>query len=308
MAVFNEPQKWAQTLGKDADVTTIPNTAGDTDPSIDKIFPSVFSIPLANGGRAIPRSVLNGLFKLLGDWCFYQQNGGVASYSADFDYAVGSVVKYNNQLYICLQENGASSTVKTPANSDYWLPIPTNPLQSDLYFGTNALRIRRNDNDKYLILIAGNDSSTSSNISIGGNVFNDGSIILRAIDANENSNSVSILSNGNILWKNINLKSIMSNCAMPSNTYEDLTLGASGSSYVAPADGYVMVNMTSTAANQQLLINVNTGLSSSKNFSTSSGQNINVWIPISKGATFYVTHWNGTVNFFRFVYAIGSQS
>lgn len=125
MAVFNEPQKWAQTLGQDADVVTIPDTAGETDPSIDKIFPSVFSIPLANGGKAIPRSVLNGLFKLLGDWSFYQQNGGVASYSATFDYAVGSFVKYNNQLYICIQANGASTTIKAPTDSAYWLRITT---------------------------------------------------------------------------------------------------------------------------------------------------------------------------------------
>lgn len=126
MAVFNEPQKWAQTLGKDADVVKIPDIAGDTDPSIDKIFPAVFSIPLARGGRAIPRSVLNGLFKLLGDWSFYQQNGGIASYSNTFDYAVGSFVKYNNELYLCIQANGASSTVKAPTDAKYWLRVALN--------------------------------------------------------------------------------------------------------------------------------------------------------------------------------------
>ena len=124
MAVFNEPQKWAQTLGKDADVTTIPDTAGETDPSIDKIFPSVFSIPLANGGRAIPRSVLNGLFKLLGDWVYYIQNGGIASYSASFDYAVGSFVKYNDDFYRCIQANSATAP-KAPTDSAYWLRITT---------------------------------------------------------------------------------------------------------------------------------------------------------------------------------------
>ena len=121
MAVFNEPQKWAQTLGKDADVTTIPNTAGDTDPSIDKIFPSVFSIPLAQGGRAVPRSVLNGLFKLLGDSIFYMQNGGLWSYNSAFDYAVGRVVLYTDgNLYKCIQDNGVSSTVANPDNVAYW--------------------------------------------------------------------------------------------------------------------------------------------------------------------------------------------
>ena len=125
MAVFTEPTKWAQTLGQDADVTSIPDTASDTDPSIDKIFPSVFSIPLAQGGRAIPRSVLNGLFKLVGDWSFYAQNGGIASYSNTFDYAVGSFVKYNNEFYRCIQTNGVSSSIKVPTDSAYWSKITT---------------------------------------------------------------------------------------------------------------------------------------------------------------------------------------
>lgn len=127
MAVFNEPTKWAQTLGKDADVVKIPDIAGDTDPSIDKIFPSVFSIPLARGGRAIPRSVLNGLFKLLGDWIYYIQNGGIASYSAIFDYAIGRVVLYNGNLYKCIHANGASSTVVAPdSGTEYWQRIDSN--------------------------------------------------------------------------------------------------------------------------------------------------------------------------------------
>lgn len=121
MAVFNEPTKWAQTLGKDADVTTIPDTSGETEPSIDKIFPSVFSIPLARGGRAIPRSVLNGLFKILGDWIFFNQNGGVPSYNADFDYVAGRVVSYNGNIYKCIQANGVSSTVVAPdSDTEYW--------------------------------------------------------------------------------------------------------------------------------------------------------------------------------------------
>ena len=146
MAVFTEPTKWAQTLGKDADVVSIPNTAGDTDPSIDKIFPSVFSIPLAQGGRAIPRSVLNGLFKLVGDWSFYQQNGGIASYSADFDYAVGSVVKYNNQIFLCIKENGASSTVANPSNGVYWTSFSGIPSQTSQQIQVVHNNIFRGDN------------------------------------------------------------------------------------------------------------------------------------------------------------------
>ena len=125
MAVFIEPTKWAQTLGQDADVATIPNTASDTTPSIDKIFPSVFSIPLAQGGKAIPRSVLNGLFKLVGDWVYYIQNGGIASYSNTLDYPIGAFVKYNNEFYRCILANGVSTTTKPPTNTAYWSRITT---------------------------------------------------------------------------------------------------------------------------------------------------------------------------------------
>lgn len=174
MAVFNEPQKWRQTLGKDADVTTIPDTAGDTDPSIDKIFPSVFSIPLANGGKAIPRSVLNGLFKLLGDWSFYQQNGGIASYSNTFDYAVGSFVKYNNELYLCIQANGASSTVKAPTDAKYWKKVATEDFVKTSINHLNT--IRKNDGNDYYddsditsLIYAGNGAGTLRNEIANGN-------------------------------------------------------------------------------------------------------------------------------------------
>lgn len=174
MAVFNEPQKWRQTLGKDADVTTIPDTAGDTDPSIDKIFPSVFSIPLAQGGKAIPRSVLNGLFKLLGDWSFYQQNGGIASYSNTFDYAVGSFVKYNNELYLCIQANGASSTVKAPTDAKYWKKVATEDFVNTSINNLNT--IRKNDGNDYYddsditsLIYAGNGAGTIRNEIANGN-------------------------------------------------------------------------------------------------------------------------------------------
>lgn len=174
MAVFNEPTKWAQTLGKDADVVTIPDIAGDTDPSIDKIFPSVFSIPLANGGKAIPRSVLNGLFKLLGDWSFYQQNGGIASYSNAFDYAVGSFVKYNNELYLCIQANGASSTVKAPTDAKFWKKVATEDFVKTSINNFNT--IRKNDGNDYYddsditsLIYAGNGAGTIRNEIANGN-------------------------------------------------------------------------------------------------------------------------------------------
>lgn len=125
MAVFNEPTKWAQALGATANADVIPDEAGATDVDISKIFPAVFSVPLPQGGKAIPRRTLNGLLKLLGDWIYYIQNGGIASYSASFDYAVGRVVLYTDgNLYKCIQANSATDP-KTPTDSAYWLRITT---------------------------------------------------------------------------------------------------------------------------------------------------------------------------------------
>ena len=253
MAVFNEPTKWAQTLGKDADVVVIPDTAGETDPSIDKIFPSVFSVPLAQGGRAIPRSVLNGLFKLVGDWSFYQQNGGVPTYSADFDYVVGRVILYtDNNLYKCIQANGVSSTVVapdsvSPLGSDYWVQVAT------------------------LADFANYAKTDLSNI--------------------DNTAKIAIAHN-----------------AMPSNVYDELTLGADGTSYTAPSDGYFQFTKQTNASGQYIeLINVTTGLGIV--CIVGNLQTCQVFLPVQKGDKVRAGYnAGGSLLAFRFIYAVGSES
>ena len=331
MAVFTEPTKWATTLGKDADVVSIPDTAGDTDPSIDKIFPSVFSIPLAQGGRAIPRSVLNGLFKLLGDWIFYAQNGGIASYSASFDYAVGSVVKYNNQIYICVQTNGASSTIKAPTDSAYWFAFTTNPINSDLIFN-NALRIMRKDSDKYIIVEAGDDSSTASSITVSGvnRTGQEGTIILISRDSNNHSSIVTLFPdgtfslNGNkiITQPDINLKAdkdfsnidntakiAIAHNAMPSNVYDDLTIGASGTLYTAPADGYAIAQGNVDVNSLWSFVDLSCANGVYSRCLASTGSlGMKVFTPLRKGQQFSFNYQNATNLILRYRYAVGSES
>lgn len=119
MTAFSEPTKWAQSLGATANADVIPDEAGAMDVDISKIFPAVFSVPLSQGGKAIPRRTLNGLLKLLGDWLYYYQQGGVASYSNTVDYVAGRVVLYNDKLWRCLKANGADDP-QTPAEGEYW--------------------------------------------------------------------------------------------------------------------------------------------------------------------------------------------
>ena len=124
MAVFNEPTKWAQALGATANADVIPDEAGAMDVDISKIFPAVFSIPLAQGGKAIPRRTLNGLLKLLGDWLYFYQQGGVASYSTTVDYVAGRVVSHNGSIWQCLIANGADEP-KEPVEGLYWTKVLT---------------------------------------------------------------------------------------------------------------------------------------------------------------------------------------
>ena len=134
MAVFNEPAQWDHTLGNNADASTLPDdsaaTAGTA--SLQKLFQLINATPLEAGGIAPDREDVNALFKYLGDQIFYTQNGGIPSYNAVYDYIPGRVVLYDNNLYKCIQANGASSTVAAPTDSTYWSQIPTYADLSDL--------------------------------------------------------------------------------------------------------------------------------------------------------------------------------
>lgn len=128
MAVFNEPTKWQTSLVNSGDANTIPqNTpAGTGEASFEEGFPQITQIPLSAGGQAPDRKDFNGLFKILGDWIFFNQNGGLPTYNADYDYIAGRVVVYNGNIYKCIQANGVSSTVVTPdSDTAYWQRITT---------------------------------------------------------------------------------------------------------------------------------------------------------------------------------------
>lgn len=128
MAVFNEPTKWQTSLVNSGDANVIPQStpAGTGEASFEEGFPQITQIPLSAGGQAPDRKDFNGLFKVLGDWIFFNQNGGVSTYSENFDYVAGRVVLYNDNIYKCIQANGVSSTVVTPdSDTAYWQRITT---------------------------------------------------------------------------------------------------------------------------------------------------------------------------------------
>lgn len=107
-----------------------------------------------------------------------------------------------------------------------------------------------------------------------------------------------------------NDKSIISGWSMPSSKYIDLTLGASGSTYTAPANGWVILRGNITNAQNITLARTTFGMWNDITERTtgivdSSASNI-VSIPVRKGNTFQIIY-TGTVDLLRFIYAEGEE-
>lgn len=95
--------------------------------------------------------------------------------------------------------------------------------------------------------------------------------------------------------------------AMPSDKYIDFTLGASGATYTAPADGWVDVQ-TNASTNSQGWVSANIdakGISCGLDIDrTGIGK---VLVPVSKNDIVKVTFGGTTLNFVKFIYANGAK-
>lgn len=97
--------------------------------------------------------------------------------------------------------------------------------------------------------------------------------------------------------------------AMPSDKYVNLTVGATGSSYTAPADGYVAVrgNYNASGAFIVLANQANNLAIFSRHYNTSNYET-RLFLPVSKGQSFSLSYSSITSwNYFRFIYANGSK-
>jgi hypothetical protein len=94
---------------------------------------------------------------------------------------------------------------------------------------------------------------------------------------------------------------------MPSNKYIDLTLGASGTSYTAPADGYVLLAMRNTDVYCEMRLNAGQLRVGSNYRYDATGYSFSLSIPISKGNSVTAIYTNMSPQTFRFVYANGAQ-
>lgn len=91
-----------------------------------------------------------------------------------------------------------------------------------------------------------------------------------------------------------------SGIGFPSSRHEDLILGASGTNYTAPANGYFDLRKGASSGQYIKLI------STVESCINSSGQVISAFLPIKKGAKVQVDYTaSGTLYKFRFIYAEG---
>ena len=102
--------------------------------------------------------------------------------------------------------------------------------------------------------------------------------------------------------------SYMSGMGMPSDKYINLTFGASGSQYTAPASGWFCLTMSADAVAQFISMqNVSTGFSA-ENGNSASGRWIRVTLPVLKNDVVQIAYTAKEVKLFRFYYAQGSES
>jgi len=226
-----EPQKWAATLGSTADVNALPETtpSGSGRASTSGLFPPVTQLPLDQGGIAPERGDFNALFKYLGEYLFYLMQGGMFSYSTDYDYTAGNLVMHEGSLYLCIAANGPGSAVKYPTDEDYWrqlaltsqLPIVNNGTLTIQRNGSNVATFSANQagnttanisvptvnngtltiqkNGATVATFSANQSgNTTANITVqsAAGVFDVGSTVIRAAPTTENLNYGVLTSHG----------------------------------------------------------------------------------------------------------------
>jgi len=228
---ITEPQKWAATLGSTADVNAIPETtpSGSGRASFSGLFPPVTQLPLDQGGIAPERGDFNALFKYLGEYLFYLMQGGMFSYSTDYDYTAGNLVMHEGSLYLCIASNGPGSAVKYPTDADYWrqlaltsqLPIVNNGTLTIQKNGSNVATFSANQagnttanisvptvnngtltiqkNGSTIATFSANQAgNTTANITVqsAAGVFDVGSTVIRAAPTTENLNYGVLTSHG----------------------------------------------------------------------------------------------------------------
>jgi hypothetical protein len=136
------------------------------------------------------------------------------------------------------------------------------------------------------------------------------------ITVNINNEVVAVTEKADIDLSNVTAvaKNLISGMGMPSSNYVNLTLGANGTTYTAPANGYfklvrhnVVLNTAGNTA-YVALINVTAENMSVEHRTQIGGNGMQrIYIPASKGDVIQINYDGSSTNTFQFIYAKGVQ-
>jgi hypothetical protein len=138
-------------------------------------------------------------------------------------------------------------------------------------------------------------------------VYLGNNLLAGAIDAanQDGSNITNSFSTSLVNNMSDTANSYMAKLGMPSDTYESLTVGASGTQYTAPSNGWVLVS--GRGSGQLVVYTTVSYMTSGVGYNTSSPP-ATTFIPVKKGDYFKVEYYNMNSIGIRFIYAVGSES
>ena len=227
-----------------------------------------FRLPLKNGQEIMFATAVKGNGMTLG------LTDGINYFGTVYG---GSDSATNRQLQASVDAYGTNngSTGKIPTNNSLrTLGITTDSTKSGIELDTENITIPDGWNLYYKVANA---------------VTN-----LELLDASNVMNSINKVVPNN--------SSVIAGYSMPSNKSIDLELGASGTTYTAPASGWFYLSRTSTGASQYISL---VGQVATNKISTGSGQLLQDYIPVLRGHTVNVTYNAPTASAFKFYYAEG---
>ena len=103
-------------------------------------------------------------------------------------------------------------------------------------------------------------------------------------------------------------KSVLSGLGMPSSRYIDLTAGASGQTYTAPANGYFFADGNWATIGSLFHVTMDVGLYGVQILTASGGPtHFRILCPVAKGKIMTMNYVLATIVDFRFIYAEGAE-
>lgn len=201
------------------------------------------------------------------------------------------------QLY---NESGATTDHIGDGGNTTGVSITTKLSDYNSVFKTNA-PVQQRATQMYLYFYAGNTVQGQTAIDVG--------------QITEDLNGKADLDLANL---NNAGKIVAAKMSMPGNTYTELSLGAAGSTYTAPADGYFVLNKTHGAnTSMEQLSFINYGSTSGtmwtdgleiRHLNSTSGMNSGIYMPAKQGDKVQVHYsFSGATLAFRFYYAVGAE-